>query len=118
MLAQNPDDYGNLAVVFTRTAACTSHSADVERLLSLYNQLKTSDRSSLSNETVSHCLYVNLNMPVLAEEYRWKQHPNRTVEPRKAKRQEWFLKTFSEASDKVKEKEENVKKPGQLQRKF
>ena len=64
-------------------------------------------------------------MPVLAEfnprpavEYWWKQHPHRTVEPTKAKRQEWFLKTFSEASDKVKEKEENVKKPGQLQRKF
>ena len=50
MLAQNPDDYGNLAVVFARIAACTPHSADVERLISLYNQLKTCNRSSLSNE--------------------------------------------------------------------
>ncbi|CAB3980678.1 Hypothetical predicted protein [Paramuricea clavata] len=111
MLAQAQSDYGSLAVVFARIAACMPHSADVERLISLYNQLKTSDRSCLTNETVSHYLYVDLNMSVLAEfnpspavEYWWKQRSRRSVEPTKAKEQEWFLKTFSEASEKMKER--------------
>ncbi|CAB3991770.1 Hypothetical predicted protein [Paramuricea clavata] len=126
MLAQAQSDYGTLAIFFARIAACTPHSADVERLISLYiNQLKTSDRFCLTNETVSHYLYVNLNMPVLAEfnprpavEYWWKQRSRRSVEPTKAKEQEWFLKTFSVASEKMKEKRKNVKTQGQLQRKF
>lgn len=124
ILVQASGDYGSLAVVFSRIAACTPHSADVERLISLYNQLKTSDRSCLSNETISHYLYVNLNMPVLAEfnprpavEYWRKQCSHRSVVPTKAKRQEWFVKTFSEASEKREEKE-NVKQQEQSRRKF
>ena len=63
ILAQNQRDYGSLTVVFSRIAACAPHSADVEKVISLYNQLKTSHRSCLSNETIAHYLYVNLIMP-------------------------------------------------------
>ena len=63
ILAQNQRDYGSLAFVFSRITACIPHSADVEKLISLYNKLKTSHRSCLSNETIEHYLYVNLNMP-------------------------------------------------------
>jgi hypothetical protein len=34
----------------------------------------------------------------------WKQRSHRSAEPTSAKEQEWFLKTFSEASEKMKEK--------------
>jgi hypothetical protein len=38
------------------------HSADVERLISYYNIMKTSRRSSLSPETIKNCLYIRVNM--------------------------------------------------------
>jgi hypothetical protein len=40
------------------------------------------------------------------------------VEPTSAKEQEWFPKTFSESSEKMKENRKNVKKQRQSQRKF
>ena len=49
-------EFGTLCTVYARIAACSAHSAGVERVISLYNQLKTADRSSLSNETLAHNL--------------------------------------------------------------
>jgi hypothetical protein len=49
------------------------------------------------------CLFHEFN-PRPAIEYWWKQRSNRSAEPASAKEQEWFLKTFSEASEKMKEK--------------
>jgi len=43
------------------------HSADVERLISYYNIIKTSDRSQLSPDTIKDSLYIKLNMPTLSE---------------------------------------------------
>lgn len=48
ILAQNPNDYANLAAVFARITVRTPHSVDVERF--------AAQDSSLSNETVSHYL--------------------------------------------------------------
>ena len=52
---------------FARVIAATSHSCDVERLISSHNLLKTLDRSSLSSDTLNDYLHVNLNMPSLAD---------------------------------------------------
>ena len=112
-------EFSTLCTVYARIAACTAHSADVERVISLYNQLKTADRSSLSNETLAHNLYVNMNMPTLAEFdprlaalYWMSEKRHRAVEPSKAIQQEWFVQTFREATDiqklnKKKDKEPN-----------
>jgi len=43
------------------------HSADVERLISYYNVIKTADRSQLSPDTIKDSLYIKLNMPTLSE---------------------------------------------------
>jgi hypothetical protein len=42
--------------------------------------------------------------PRPAVEYWWKQRSHRSVESTKAKEQEWFLKIFSEASERIKER--------------
>ena len=112
-------EFSTLCTVYARIAACTAHSADVERVISLYNQLKTADHSSLSNETLAHNLYVNMNMPTLAEFdqrpaalYWMSEKRHRAVEPSKAIQQELFVQTFREATDiqklnKKKDKEPN-----------
>lgn len=43
------------------------HSADVERLISYYNVIKTSDRSQLTPDTIKDSLYIKINMPTLSE---------------------------------------------------
>ena len=61
------DHWRPLAVAMARIIAATPHSADVERLISYYNILKTSDRSSLSPATIKNQLYIKINMPTLSE---------------------------------------------------
>ena len=50
-----------------RILAAKPHSADVERIISYYNVLKTCKRSSLSPETIKNSLYIKMNMSVVAE---------------------------------------------------
>uniref|UniRef100_A0A2S2N7C5 Uncharacterized protein n=1 Tax=Schizaphis graminum TaxID=13262 RepID=A0A2S2N7C5_SCHGA len=50
-----------------RILAIKPHSADVERLISYYNILKSHHRSSLSPETIKNCLHVKINMCTLSE---------------------------------------------------
>ena len=111
-------EFSTLCTAYARIAACTAHSADVERVISLYNQLKTADRSSLSNDTLAHNLYVNMNMPTLAEFdprpaalYWMSEKRHRAVEPSKAIQQEWFMQTFREATDIQKLNKKKDKEP-------
>jgi len=94
-----------------RLLAAKPHSADVERLISYYNVLKTSGRSSLSPNTIKDCLYVKLNMPSVSE-YNpkeavllWlneKQRHSKVHE--KATNQEWYQGVFPEAkADRLKQ---------------
>ena len=57
------------AVALTLSIVLVSkpHSADCERLISAYNRLKSSTRSSLERDTVSDYLYAHMNMPPLAQ---------------------------------------------------
>ena len=55
--------YGDILTALSRILAATPHSADVERMISANNLLKTSLRSSLSVETKNRYLLVHFNMP-------------------------------------------------------
>lgn len=57
----------SLSTAVARIIAAKPHSADVERMISYYNVLKTCKRSSLSPETIKNSLYIKINMPVVAE---------------------------------------------------
>jgi hypothetical protein len=59
--------YPNLVTCFAQMLAAKPHSADVERLISTSNILKSSDRSSMEIETENLYLYVHHNMPPLAK---------------------------------------------------
>lgn len=59
--------YKELIIVLARIAACTPHSADVERCISANNILKTKQRARLSIETECKYLYIRMNMPVLSK---------------------------------------------------
>ena len=111
-------EFSTLCTVYARIAACTAHSADVERVISLYNQLKTADRSSLSNKTLAHNFYVINNMPTLAEFdprpaalYWMSEKRHRAVEPSKTIQQEWIVQTFREATDIQKLNKKKDKEP-------
>lgn len=83
----------------------TSHtSADVERIISYYNVLKTCNRSSLFPETNKNSLYIKLNMPTVDE---FDPHPavlqclnskngHSKVHPL-GKQQEWYEGVFPES---------------------
>lgn len=100
-----------------RILAVKTHSADVERLISYYNILKTQMRSSLSPEVIHNYLYVKLNMSCLSKfnpqpaVLYWlkdkkrhdKVHPN-------AVKQEWFTGVFSEASKTIPFSDQNYTK--------
>jgi len=82
------------------------YSADVERLISYYNVLKTSGRSSLSPNTIKDCLYVKINMPSVSEYnpneavllwLKEKQRHSKVHE--KATNQEWYQGVFPEAAE-------------------
>lgn len=64
---ESRDSYKELITVLARIAACTPHSADVERCISANNLLKTKLRSSISIETENKYMYIHANMPDLAQ---------------------------------------------------
>ncbi len=52
----------HLTAAIVRVVAAKPHSTDVECLISTYNKLKTSDRASLSSETLRNYMHVFQNM--------------------------------------------------------
>ena len=60
-------EWHTLAVALARFVAATPHSCDVERLISRYNVLKTDHRANLKRSTLKCSLYVEFNMPPVAQ---------------------------------------------------
>jgi len=92
----------SLTVAIGRLLAAKPHSADVERLISSYNMLKTPDRSRLSPGTLFDLLYIRHNLPPLSQ---WDPRPSVMYwlskrdrrpqqNPKKAKDQIWFKGIF------------------------
>lgn len=98
------EKYPLLTTIFSRITAATPHSADVERLISCNNILKSSRRCSLDIETENLYLYVYFNMPSLI---KWDPRPavihwleskkRRDRSPQKATDQEWFKGIFEQS---------------------
>lgn len=96
--------YPALTVALARVVAAKPHSADVERLISAYNKIKTEDRSLLSESTLQNTLYISINMDSLdvfdptPAAIRWIHDKNRRSRPvDKAKCQEWYKGVFEDA---------------------
>jgi hypothetical protein len=89
-----------------RIVAAKPTSADVERLISYYNLMKTTDRASLAPTTLMDMLYVRVNiMPTLAEfeprpaVFKWQNDKDRRFKSSsKATKQEWFRNVFPDAA--------------------
>lgn len=56
------DNYREVITLLARIAACTPHSADVERCVSANNRLKTKLRSSLTVSTENEYMFIHYNM--------------------------------------------------------
>ncbi|KAL5245424.1 hypothetical protein ACI65C_012834 [Semiaphis heraclei] len=100
----NLDSKANIRNVFDVLAA-KPHSADVERLISKSNILKSINRQSLHVETENEYLFIHFNMPALqnwdprpAIQIWLNQNERRIKETPKAKEQEWFSGIFMEAT--------------------
>ena len=114
--------YPVLTIAIARLVAAKPHSADVERLISTYNKLKTSDRSSLSSTTLRNYLHVVQNMgdldifdPSQAALDWITDQERRARYPEKAKQQSWFVGVFKEAEDfRQRQKTEKSQKPKQV----
>ena len=63
LILQNDLDYKPAIVALARIIAAKPHSKHVERIVSSYNLIKSTDRSSLSGDTVQDYLVVRHNMP-------------------------------------------------------
>ena len=67
LILLDDDEYKPAMVGLARIVAAKPHSMDVERLVSSYNLIKSTDRSSLSGETLQDYLIVRHNMPCIAK---------------------------------------------------
>ena len=65
MLQGARDEYSDVCVVLGQE--CKPHSADCERVISLYNKIKSKCRSSFKRRTVSDYLYIHMNMSQLCD---------------------------------------------------
>lgn len=59
--------YQNVSLVLSRILVAKPHSADVERLISIGNILKSYDRQNLTVETENEYLFIYYNMPSLTK---------------------------------------------------
>lgn len=64
--AESKQHFKELITVLARIAACTPHSADVERTISADHRLKSKLRTSMNLETENKYLFIHYNMPDLA----------------------------------------------------
>ncbi|XP_025204369.1 E3 SUMO-protein ligase KIAA1586-like isoform X1 [Melanaphis sacchari] len=101
--------FPNVCTMLARVAAAKPHSADVERLISASNLLKSPLRSTMNIETENLSLYINYNMPPLYgwdprdTVYHWmSKKKHRVLKRRKGKEQSYFSGVFFEASGKNK----------------
>ena len=100
--ARKVECWQSLATALARLLAAKPHSADVERLISSYNQLKTPDRSSLTPPALSAMLFVRHNMPPVAmwdprpATFEWMTSKDRrpNQNPIKATQQDYFKGIF------------------------
>lgn len=97
--------FNTILTIFSRVLAAKSHSADVERLISTSNILKSADRQNLLVESENEYLFVHFNMPPLSlwdprdAVLSWTNETSRRVkETPKAREQSWFKGVFAEAS--------------------
>jgi len=58
--------FNTILTIFSRVLAAKPHSADVERLISTSNILKSADRQNLLVESQNEYLFVHFNMPLLS----------------------------------------------------
>ena len=96
--------YSTICIVLTRLLAAKPHSADVERLISASNNLKSVGRSSMKLNTENLYLFIHYNMPVLSNwdpkpaVIHWMNQKRRRVRERtKGKQQPYFKGLFTEA---------------------
>ena len=106
-LALKDKDSGHFHCLITslaRIVAAKPHSADDERLISVYNKAKSNDRASLSPGTIKNYLHVSQNMGDLETfdpsqaALDWLETKAEERLPEKAEQQEWFLGVYQEAS--------------------
>ena len=102
------EHYVNVTTTLARILAAKPHSADVERLISCSNLLKTPDRSKMLLSTENLYLYVHYNMPPLSlwnprhAVLLWLNKSEHRVSDRpKGKKQYYFTGVFSEAKKKA-----------------
>ena len=68
LLEKNDDNYRPTCIAFiARIIATMLHSIDVERIISSYNLIKTTDHSSLSSDTLKDNLVVRHDIPCVAQ---------------------------------------------------
>ncbi|KAL4084422.1 hypothetical protein QTP88_028244 [Uroleucon formosanum] len=112
-------EFKNVTILLARVIAAKPHSADVERLISKSNILKSINRQSLHVETENEYLFIHFNMPALqnwdprpAIQIWLNQNERRIKETPKAKEQEWFSGIFMEATKRKSEDqtEQTIKK--------
>ncbi|KAL4107180.1 hypothetical protein QTP88_017563 [Uroleucon formosanum] len=112
-------EFKNITILLARVIAAKPHSADVERLISKSNILKSINRQSLHVETENEYLFIHFNMPALQNWdprpaiHIWlNQNERRIKETPKAKEQEWFSGIFMEATKRKSEDqtEQTIKK--------
>lgn len=122
------EGYPTVTKIFARIAAAKPHSADVERLISCNNILKSASRSSFSIETENLYMYIYFNMPPLES---WDPRPavdswiklkdRRNKSHEKAEEQTWYTGIFQKANKRINNQknnsDENNERP-QKKRKF
>lgn len=113
------DAWKPLSTSMARVLSAKLHSADVERLISYYNIIKTTKRSRLAPDTIKDALYIKINMPTLSEfdplpaTKLWinKKSRHNKTHP-EATKQRWFRGVFPDAE---KDEGDKVKLPTKIQ---
>jgi hypothetical protein len=92
-------------LAIARVIAAKPHSADVERLLSRYNILKSPARSRLNTDTLHYYIFIGFNLPPLAsydarpaDRYWSTDKKRKRSASSKYKTQKWFNGVFFENS--------------------
>ena len=112
LILQNDPDYQPAIVALASIIAAKPHSMNVERNVSSYNLIKSTDRSSLSGDTVQDYLVVRHNMSLVAkfdvrpaaEEWitrRERLRPRQDRDVAKFMHQEYVTSFFGTASNRV-----------------
>lgn len=93
-----------MAVALARILVCKPHAADCERIISLYNRLKSTFCNSFDRQTIVDYLYIHFNMPALCNfdprpaVFKWLSDKNRRQrDAPKNCQQDWFKTVFETA---------------------